>query len=143
MGNQVLYPYMENYAYGDRRTHMGITVCIRAGIAKIFAYGDPRSHNEIVRILGATYRPEILYIYQLIYPHSMQCHTSSTSSILTCCQVAYHVLLRMYRMMRHKMQRQQTPPRQKASEDIFAVLNTPIFFAKKRKLLRPWSLRSR
>ena len=31
-------------------------------------------------------------------------------------------------MMRHKMQRQQTPPRQKASEDIFAVLNTPIFF---------------
>ena len=37
-------------------------------------------------------------------------------------------MLRMYRMMRHKMQRQQTPPRQKASEDIFAVLNTPIFF---------------
>jgi hypothetical protein len=55
MGNQVLYPYMQNYAYGDRRTHMGITVCIRAGIAKIFAYGDPRLHNEIVCILGAIY----------------------------------------------------------------------------------------
>ncbi len=55
MGNQVLYAYMENYAYGDRRTHMGITVCIRAGIAKIFAYGDPHSHNKIVRILEATY----------------------------------------------------------------------------------------
>ncbi len=55
MGNQVLYPHMQNYAYGDCRTHMGIPVCIRAGIAKIFAYGDPRSHNEIVRILGATY----------------------------------------------------------------------------------------
>jgi hypothetical protein len=36
---------------------MGIPVCIRAGIAKIFAYGDPRLHNEIVRILGATYIP--------------------------------------------------------------------------------------
>ncbi len=55
MGNQVLYPYMENYAYGDRRTHMGITVCIRVGIAKKFAYGDHRSHNKIVRILGETY----------------------------------------------------------------------------------------
>ncbi len=55
MGNQVLYPYMQNYAYGDCRTHMGITVCIRAGITKIFAYGDPCSHKEIVRILGATY----------------------------------------------------------------------------------------
>jgi hypothetical protein len=46
---------MQNYAYGDLRTHMGIPVGILAGIAKIFAYGDPRSHNEIVRILGATY----------------------------------------------------------------------------------------
>jgi hypothetical protein len=55
MGNQVLYPHMQNYAYGDRRTHTGIPVCILAGITKIFAYGDPRSHNEIVRILGATY----------------------------------------------------------------------------------------
>jgi hypothetical protein len=55
MGNQVLYAYMENYAYGDCRTHMGIAVCIRAGIAKIFAYRDPCSHNQIVRILGATY----------------------------------------------------------------------------------------
>jgi hypothetical protein len=55
MGNQVLYPYMQNYAYGDCCTHMGITVCIQAGIAKIFAYGDPRLHNKIVRILGATY----------------------------------------------------------------------------------------
>ncbi len=38
-------------------------------------------------------------------------------------------------MMGHKMQQQQTPPRQKASEDIFAVLNTPIFFAKKKKII--------
>ena len=39
-------------------------------------------------------------------------------------------------MMRHKMQRQQTPPRQKASEDIFAVLNTPIFFfCQKKKII--------
>ncbi len=36
---------------------MEITVCIRAGIAKIFAYRDPCSHNKIVRILGATYAP--------------------------------------------------------------------------------------
>ncbi len=57
MGNQVLYPHMQNYAYGDPCSHMGITVCIQAGIAKIFAYGDPRLHNEIVRILGATYTP--------------------------------------------------------------------------------------
>jgi hypothetical protein len=62
MGNQVLYPHMQNYADGDRHTHMGIPVCIRAGIAKIFAYGDPRLHNEILRILGAT------YIYT-IWPH--------------------------------------------------------------------------
>jgi hypothetical protein len=55
MGNQVLYHYMQKYAYRDRRMHMGITLCIRAGIAKIFAYGYPRLHNEIVRILGVTY----------------------------------------------------------------------------------------
>ena len=55
MGNQVLYPHMQNYTYGDRRMHIGIPVCILAGIAKIFAYGDPRLHNKIVRILGATY----------------------------------------------------------------------------------------
>jgi hypothetical protein len=54
MRNQVLYPHMQNYAYGDCCTHMGIPVCIQAGIAKIFTYGDPHSHNEIVRILGAT-----------------------------------------------------------------------------------------
>jgi hypothetical protein len=54
MGNQVLYPHMQNYTFGDPRTHMGIPVCIQGGIAKIFAYGDPRSHNKIVRILGAT-----------------------------------------------------------------------------------------
>ncbi len=35
------------------------------------------------------------------------------------------------------MQRQQTPPRQKAPEDIFAVLNTPIFFffCQKKKII--------
>ena len=57
MGNQVLYHHMQNCTYGDRRTHMGILVCIRVGINKIFAYGEPRSHNKIVRILGATYTP--------------------------------------------------------------------------------------
>ena len=50
MGNQVLYPHMRNFPYGDRRMHMGIPVCKRAGIAKKFAYGDPRTQNEIVRI---------------------------------------------------------------------------------------------
>jgi len=35
--------------------HMGIPVCVRAGIAKIFAYGDPITHNEVVRIWGLTY----------------------------------------------------------------------------------------
>jgi hypothetical protein len=55
MGNQVMYPHMQNYTYGYHRVHMGIPVCIRAGIAKIFAYGDPRLHNKIVCILGATY----------------------------------------------------------------------------------------
>jgi hypothetical protein len=33
---------------------MGIPVCERAGIAKKFAYGDIRKHNEIVRIRGLT-----------------------------------------------------------------------------------------
>jgi hypothetical protein len=33
---------------------MGIPICERAGIAKQFAYGDPRTHNEIVRIQGLT-----------------------------------------------------------------------------------------
>ncbi len=55
MGNQVLYPHMQNYAYGDHHTYMGIPVCIRVGIAKVFTYVDPRSHDKIVRILGATY----------------------------------------------------------------------------------------
>ena len=55
MGNQFVYPHMQNYTYGDRRTHMGIPVSILAEIAKKITYGDPQSHNEIVRILGATY----------------------------------------------------------------------------------------
>jgi hypothetical protein len=55
MGNQVLYPHMRNFPYGDPRMHMGIPVCERAGIAKKFTYGDPRTHNEIVRIRGFTY----------------------------------------------------------------------------------------
>jgi len=45
---------MRNFPYGDRRTQTGIPVCERAGIAK-FAYGDPHTHNEIVRIWGLTY----------------------------------------------------------------------------------------
>ena len=48
---------MRNFAYRDRRMHMGIPVCKRAGIAKIFAYGDPITHNEVVRIRGLTYTP--------------------------------------------------------------------------------------
>ena len=32
--------------------HMGIPECKQAGIAKKFAYGDPITHNEIVRIRG-------------------------------------------------------------------------------------------
>jgi len=35
--------------------HMGIPVCIRVGIAEKFAYGDPITHNEIVRIWGLTF----------------------------------------------------------------------------------------
>ena len=46
---------MRKFAYRDRRMHMGIPVCIRAGIAKIFAYGDPITHNEVVRIWGLTH----------------------------------------------------------------------------------------
>ncbi len=48
---------MRNFAYRDRRMHMGIPVCKRAGIAKIFAYGDPITHNEVVCIRGLTYTP--------------------------------------------------------------------------------------
>jgi hypothetical protein len=44
-------------------------------------------------------------------------------------------------MMRHKMQRQQTPPRQKASEDIFAVLNTPFFFCQKKIIIATLELK--
>jgi hypothetical protein len=71
MGNQVLYPHVQNYTYGDHRTHVGIPVCIRAGIAKIFAYGDPRSHNKIVRIRGVTYTWETLFLY---FKHKHICH---------------------------------------------------------------------
>jgi len=46
---------MRNFPYGHRRTQTGIPVCKRAGIAKKFAYGDPHTHNEIVRIWGLTY----------------------------------------------------------------------------------------
>jgi len=52
---KVLYPHMRNFPYGHRRTQTGIPVCERAGIAKKFAYGDPHTHNEIVRIWGLTY----------------------------------------------------------------------------------------
>jgi hypothetical protein len=37
--------------------HMGIPVCKQAGIAKTIAYGDPITHNEVVRIRGLTYMP--------------------------------------------------------------------------------------
>jgi hypothetical protein len=63
--NQVLYPHMRNFAYRDRRMHMGIPVCKRAGIAKNFAYGDPITHNEVVRIRGLTFL------------HGQKCHTYS------------------------------------------------------------------
>jgi len=46
---------MRNFPYGHRRTQTGIPVCERAGIAKKFAYGDPHTHNEIVRTWGLTY----------------------------------------------------------------------------------------
>jgi hypothetical protein len=67
MGNLVLYPHMCNFAYGDRRMHMGIPVCKRAGIAEKFAYGDPITHNEIVRIWGLTYRLVLARILRLNY----------------------------------------------------------------------------
>ena len=37
--------------------HMGIPVYKRAGIAKKFAYGDPITQIEIVRVRGLTYVP--------------------------------------------------------------------------------------
>ena len=52
---------MCNSAYGDRRMHMGIPVCKRAGIAEKFADGDPITHNEIVRIWGLTYT--LMWVY--------------------------------------------------------------------------------
>jgi hypothetical protein len=65
MGNLVLYPHMHNFAYGDRHLHMGIPVCKRAGIDEKFAYGDPRTHNEIVRIWGLIYK--VGFIVKLYY----------------------------------------------------------------------------
>ena len=55
MGNQNLDPHMQNNAYGDRHTQMVSPVCLWAGIAKMFACGDPCTHNEVVRIWGLTY----------------------------------------------------------------------------------------
>jgi hypothetical protein len=40
--------------------HMGIPVCKRVGIAKKFAYGDPRTQNEVVRIRGLTHIPNCM-----------------------------------------------------------------------------------
>ena len=37
-----------------------IPVCERAGIAKKFAYGDPHTHNKIVRLWGLTDIPRTL-----------------------------------------------------------------------------------
>ena len=50
MGKQDFDPHMKNFAYGDRRTHMGIPICVRAGIAKNSHMESPRMHNEFVRI---------------------------------------------------------------------------------------------
>ena len=45
--------------------HMGIPICKRAGIAKKFAYGDPRTHNEVVRIRGLTYTRRTAHCHSL------------------------------------------------------------------------------
>jgi len=50
--------------------HMGIPVCKRAGIAEKFAYGDPITHNEIVRIWGLTYISEIFNVLDI---RNIQC----------------------------------------------------------------------
>ena len=57
-------PQLSHFKY-DNELYMLIPICAQLHYAKIngpkyafsgiFAYGDPRSHNEIVRILGATY----------------------------------------------------------------------------------------
>ena len=63
-----LYSHMQNYTYTGCRMHMGNPVCIQAGIAKIFAYGDPRLHNKIVRIRGVTYTPRSMGNSYMEYP---------------------------------------------------------------------------
>jgi hypothetical protein len=50
MGNHKLDPHMHNFLYGDCHMHMGIHVCIRGGIAKKNAHGDPILHTEVERI---------------------------------------------------------------------------------------------
>jgi hypothetical protein len=94
----MLIPICEqfHYAYGDphlrtyqslrkkscrillkiaKLVHMGILICIRArkgctcgGISTKFAYGDPRMHNEIVCIWGATYTPRSIGNFYMEYP---------------------------------------------------------------------------
>jgi hypothetical protein len=39
----------------------GLPVCVRGGGPEILHMGSPCSHNEIVRILGATYTPPPLH----------------------------------------------------------------------------------
>ncbi len=41
----------------DPCMHRGLPVCVRGGRPEILHMGSPRTHNEIVRILGATYTP--------------------------------------------------------------------------------------
>ena len=88
MGNQVLYPHMHNFAYRDRRMHMGIPVCKWTGIAKKFAYGDPRTHNEVVRIRGLTYKPCHYAMVEAEKPFNL--HHTSVSFI---CKVIEHLHL--------------------------------------------------
>ena len=74
------------------------------------------------------YTWDTLYFYQLIYP--------------TFCDVTHPLFdmspfgntmscRRMYRMIGHRMQRQQTPPRQKVSQEIRRAHHPQFFFFRK------------
>jgi hypothetical protein len=81
-------PLMRNFAYGDRRMHMGIPVCKRARIAEKFAYGDPITHNEIVRIWGLTCKSHTC----LCKPHSCLCKSHTFSHLLNFGKVTQATL---------------------------------------------------
>jgi len=89
-------------------------------------------------------RPTAKYIYTWVIvslptdlPHYLRCHTSSLWHVAVGNIMSRY---RMYRMIRHIMHRQQTPPRQKVSQDICRA-HHPIFFFEK-KIMQPWSLSS-